>query len=1229
MIRVLPLWFAFCFGFAFVGQAQTSLTGKITDEESNEPLPFCTVGLFQNGVQKNSTGTDIDGNYTFTNIDPGTYEIFVSYTGYPEQRINNVLVRAGKAERLDIKMSNQQGVLIDEIVVKEYRVPLVEVDNTTTGGTLTSEQIRQLPTRNINALAATTAGIASSDEGGAITIKGSRSNATDYYVDGIRVQSNLVPETEIDQMQVITGGIEAKYGDVTGGIISITTKGPSEKFSGGVEAESSNFLDPYDNSLVGFNVSGPILKNADNRSILGFRFSGRYTTRLDDDPPAVDVFRIREDKLAELESNPVIDIGGNAFVAADFLKEEDVVALDARPFEEQERFDFTGKIDARLTREIDITFTGAYSNNENQFTPGGWRLLNSHNNPFATTETFRGNFRFRHRIGGGSDPSASSGRRSRAGIFQNISYTLQAGYEKALSDQSDQRHGGNYFDYGYVGNFDIEWVPTFLELFNPETQEFFLFHTDYRQVLRNYTPGDINPVLANYNLGMGIDFNAGEGLNSQVSDWLITNSGDVGSLLARGSFFAPNGTISNIYTNSWNFHSNVGSVYNLASEAESDVITFNAKVAFDLVPGGYDKGRHNVEMGFLYEERINRSYNVGPRTLWDIARQLANNHILGIGENRDSVATLDVPGFPQAALFGLTIEEGSDNQFFRKVRESLNVPLDQFVNIDGLRPDQLSLAMFSARELNDQGVLGYFGTDYLGNNFDGDFEEFFTATDASGVRTFPVAPNRPIYMAGYIQDKFTYKDIIFRLGVRVDSYNANTMVLKDNYSLYDIMGAGTYHSQFGGERPGNIGDEFNVYLNENGTSVQAYRDGDQWYRANGTPVNSAIEIEGIRSGLVFPKYADPNADDDDNYIKSRDFDVNASFTDYETQINIMPRLAFSFPISGNANFFAHYDILVQRPPSNTIATALNYFYFIDNAGSLINNPNLRPEKTIDFEVGFQQKLSDNSALKLASYYKEMRDMIQQRTYFPVPIVNQYTTYDNQDFGTVKGITVQYDYRRLQRGNLSLQANYTLQFADGTGSNANSQRGLTSRGNLRNLFPLDFDERHRIVTTLDYRYGGTATYNGPKISDVPIFANAGLNLQLISVSGRPYTAQQIPVELGGTGTVGAINGARKPWNLTLNMRIDKTFELKNRYGLNVYLRVSNLLDRRNIINVYSATGSPTDDGFLNSPNGQDQIDNFLNSQRELDSYLASYRWALLNPNFYTLPRRMFLGASLIF
>ncbi|NRB63458.1 MAG: TonB-dependent receptor [Saprospiraceae bacterium] len=1200
----------------FIIDAQTSLAGKVIDGTTNEPVVFGTVAIYKNGVLTLGTETDLNGNYNFPDVDPGTYDVEASYVGFQSQRITGVKVLAGKATRLDFNI--EAGVLINEVVVTEYKVPLIEQDNTTSGAVLTGENIRNLPTRNINALAATSAGLATADEGGAINVRGSRSNATDYYVDGLRVTGNLLPESEIEQLQVITGGVEAQYGDVTGGIISITTKGPSNKFAGGVEIESSQLTDPYNWNLIGFNASGPILRNKKGQSILGFRVAGRYQDRLDDDPPATDIFQVREDRLTVLQDNPIIDRSGNLVVAADYFNDDDVNILNYNPNEESSRIDLTAKIDARLSPSIDVSFTGTFTDNQNRATPGGWQVYNSHNNPNTANSTYRGNFRFRHRLGR-SGLSAENTGQNGGSIIQNASYTLQVGYEKNQSENFDDRHGFNYFDYGYIGDFDIEWVPTFS--FN---ENGVLQHTDYRQVLRSYTPSTINSVLANYNKALG-ELDNGEGINASIGDFILSDVFNNAAVFSRDNFIATNGFIRPQFSNSYGFHTNVGSVFNRAQRGDNDLYTFNGRINFDLVPGGSDKGRHNIQLGVIYEERVNRGYSVFPRGLWNVARQQVNNHIQGILPGADTVGTIDIPDFPGTALLEVSIVESADNRFYRALRERLGVPLNQYVNVDGLDPSTLSLDLFSARELNDQGLVSYFGYDYLGNTFDGSFDDFFTARDADGVRTFPVAPNRPVYTAFYIQDKFTFRDIIFRLGVRVDAYDANTRVLKDPYSLYDIMGAKEYHEQFGGGRPGNIDFDYKVYLDETGSNVVAYRDGDQWYRSNGNPVNSATEI--FSGGLVFPKYQDERVQENNNFIKSPDFDPEVSFEDYETQINVMPRLAFSFPISQNANFFAHYDILVQRPPSNTLATALNYFYFTDNAGGLQNNPNLRPERTIDYEIGFQQKLTDASKLKFAAYYKELRDMIQRRTFFPVPIVNQYETYDNIDFGTVYGFSFEYELRRT--GNLTLNTNYTLQFADGTGSNANSQRGLTSRGNLRTLFPLNFDERHRINMVMDFRYGSGRFYNGPRILGADVLSNFGVNLQAVAVSGRPYTAQLTPQELGGSQTAGALNGARKPWNFTLNLRVDKTFRVSEGLGLNVYCRVSNLLDRRNVINVYPVTGSPEDDGFIASANGLDKLQQIENSVQSVESYLASYQWALINPNFYSLPRRIFLGAILDF
>ena len=1187
--------------------AQTSLEGKLTDAETGEPLLFANVILFKDGVQIAGTETDFDGIYSITNVDPGTYSLEASYTGYATQLISGVNLGADKLNKVDIKLSAGEVLQAVEVV---YTKPLIEQDNTSQGGIVTSEEIQNLPVKSINAIAASTAGVAVSDAGDTPTIRGSRSESTDYYIDGIRVSGTLIPQSEIEQLQVITGGIEARYGDVTGGIISITTKGPSSRFRGGVEVETSELFNDYGYNLLSANLSGPILKKGD-RTVLGYRVSGQYLLRDEDDPAALPIIVARDDVLAELEQNPIRVVNGAPVNAAEFLTNDDVVRSSIRPNSGSEQLDLTLKLDARLTNDIDVTLTGSFRDRENLFIPfqnGGVssrQLLNTRFNPTSFTDQYRGNFRFRHRVG--NQGQAVDTSQVRGLRVDNAVYTLQFGYENEDFEVFDPRHGDNFFDYGFIGNWDYVWEPTFAFTGDPSMP---LRHSDYLRTFQGYTPGDANPILARYNAPFADD-------------------GNDNSLIAR------NGFISAIFDQTFNnFFDNPGRVYNNYQRTNEEVTTFLANASFQLVPKN-SINRHTVQFGLQYEQVVERQFRVIPENLWTIARQQANRHILGVDTtNVIGSQMLPNPFNPnemlEVPIYGNLIEEQGDLLFYQRVREVTGDALNEFTNIDGLTPDQLSLDMFSARELNDARLLSYYGYNYTGTQeSDVTFDEFFTSTDQNGIRDFPIAPFRPVYAAGFIQDKFKFKDVIFRLGLRVDYFDANTKVLKDPYALYEIRGASDFHSQFGGERPGNIGDDFAVYTTtDNGETVRAYRDGDQWYFANGQPANDGADI--FNGEIAFPSYTNPDAN-----IQGRDFDPNISFDDYEPQVNWMPRLAFSFPISDEANFFAHYDVLVERPQSNNLVTPRTYFYFEETSSNTIrNNANLRPQTTVDYEVGFQQLLSENSALKVSAYYKELRDLIQARFFLSVPAqINQYQTYDNIDFGTVKGFQFQYDLRRT--GNVQLNANYTLQFADGTGSDANSTRGLATRGLQRTLFPLSFDERHRFNLVLDYRYGEKDFYNGPRVGGRDILSNFGINLQGAAVSGRPYTANSTPEIRGGSGTVGSINGARLPWNFFLNAQADKSFTLnlgedkQNELAINVYVRVSNVLNRRNIVNVYTATGSPTDDGYLASPRGASQLIGFEGTGRSLDSFLASYQWRLLNPNFFTLPRQTFLGAIVNF
>ena len=246
----------------------------------------------------------------------------------------------------------------------------------------------------------------------------------------------------------------------------------------------------------------------------------------------------------------------------------------------------------------------------------------------------------------------------------------------------------------------------------------------------------------------------------------------------------------------------------------------------------------------------------------------------------------------------------------------------------------------------------------------------------------------------------------------------------------------------------------------------------------------------------------------------------------------MPRIAFSFPISDEAQFFAHYDVLTQRPPQSNRLEPVDYLFMADRVGALLNNPDLKSEKTVDYELGFAKTLSLRSALKISAFYKELRDMIQ--------VINvlgaypaQYLTYGNIDFGTVKGMSVNFDLRRT--GNVSMTANYTLQFADGTGSSASSGQSLVNTGqpNLRSTIPLAFDQRHAISASVDYRYGSGKDYNGPVLFGKNILSNAGANMVLSAGSGTPYSKQSNITQEAASGIndrstlEGSLNGSRLP------------------------------------------------------------------------------------------------------
>jgi outer membrane receptor protein involved in Fe transport len=1223
--------------FTSLAFAQTgTLKGVISDVMSGEPIPFANIIIEKGGSQYAGTTTDFDGKYTIKPIEPGSYSVKATFVGYQTIEITGVILSANKITFQDVKL--QEGVALGEIKIMEYKKPLLDQDNLS-GETKTAEEIVALPTRSVASVASTTAGIYQKDEGDAVNMRGSRENATAYYVDGIKVRGALgVPTSGIEQITVVTGGLPAQYGDATGGIIAVTTKGPSNKFVGGIELESSSLFDKYNYNLLGFGLSGPILRkrNSDGTkgsSILGYFISGEFRDVDDTDPSAIGRWKVKDDVLKELQNNP-FKIAPNATAGflstSDFLTSDDFENVQARVNSNEKRFNVSGKIDFKPSNNTFLSLGGTfYSRTSRDFS--GWRsMFSSANNRESSQTTYRLFGKLTQKFG-----SEESNEDNSAATIKNAFFTIQGDYTNNQYTFTDADHQFDLFKYGYVGEFNTYTQKIYGNSAAIDSTTGIIYtgqiHQGWGDTLYTFTENQFtNTDLSNYTNAYYTMF-SDYGLTSFVgtqNDGVIRTAADLkGQGLRNGDLPA------SVYS----LYGNHGTMYNGAAKQENTQTTFKAS-------GSADIKNHEFSFGFEFEQRDDSYWGMGPMGMWGLMRQQTNKHILQRDLSKPNPVIDPLTGVYQDTVnFGRLYVVDEQSWFDRSLRESLGLDATStlFIDIDSLLPNQFSIDMFSQDELLNSGssLVYYYGYDIFGNKLNSNptLKDFFEKKDIYGNYTREVASFNPIYTAGYIQDKFAIEDLIFNIGLRIDRYDANQKILSDKYLLHQSFtkgaqnASGTFWDDLAPSgHPSTIGDNYVVYVDDvsNPSSIVGYRDNDTWYNAQGLQISDPNLLAEAAGGQIQPYLQDPEA------ALKGEVNVDNAFEDYTPETIFMPRIAFSFPISDEAQFFAHYDVLTQRPPQSNRLEPVDYLFMADRVGALLNNPNLKSEKTVDYELGFAKTLSLRSALKISVFYKELRDMIQ--------VVNvlgaypaQYLSYGNIDFGTVKGMSVNFDLRRTN--NISMTANYTLQFADGTGSSASSGQSLVNTGqpNLRSTIPMAFDQRHALSASVDYHYGSGKDYDGPVWFGKNIFANAGANMVLSAGSGTPYSKQANITQEAADGIndrstlQGSLNGSRLPWQFRISAKINKEFEIKwsdkKSSNVNVYVQIQNLLDAKNIISVYRATGNPDDDGYLSSSAAQNSID----AQNSPDAFRYLYSLAVNNPNNYSLPRMVRAGLSFQF
>ena len=262
-LLMLSLFMTVAYSFSQGGLG--TIKGTVKDETSKEPIPFCRISIIQNGTIKGNAETDFDGKFQINSLDPGTYDVEVrnESEGYQASSLTGVRVSANQITFLDnMALGKPKVGEIEEVKIVAYKVPLINKDGGASGATITREDISRMPIRSATAVAGMVGGVNVSETGD-MSVRGSRSDASYIYIDGIKVRgSSNLPKSAIEEVSVITGGVPANYGDVTGGIVSVTTRGPSSKFFGSAEVVSSGFYfkgkdaNGYDGKSIGLDKYG-------------------------------------------------------------------------------------------------------------------------------------------------------------------------------------------------------------------------------------------------------------------------------------------------------------------------------------------------------------------------------------------------------------------------------------------------------------------------------------------------------------------------------------------------------------------------------------------------------------------------------------------------------------------------------------------------------------------------------------------------------------------------------------------------------------------------------------------------------------------------------------------------------------------------------------------------------------------------------------------------------------
>jgi outer membrane receptor protein involved in Fe transport len=233
MKKVLLCLFCALISFNTLYAQRGSIFGRITDSKTKTGLPGVNVMI--KGTYYGAS-TDVDGNYNIMNINPGIYTLTYTLIGYTPVTRTGVKVDADSKQNISLNLVETALTLDQEVLVIGEK-PLLNIEETSSKRSISAQDIETAVVEDIKDVVSMQVGVVKTDN--EIHIRGGRANENAYLLDGVSVQDPLagtgfglqLSAASIKEVEVITGGYNAEYGQATSGVVNVSTKDGSDKYN--------------------------------------------------------------------------------------------------------------------------------------------------------------------------------------------------------------------------------------------------------------------------------------------------------------------------------------------------------------------------------------------------------------------------------------------------------------------------------------------------------------------------------------------------------------------------------------------------------------------------------------------------------------------------------------------------------------------------------------------------------------------------------------------------------------------------------------------------------------------------------------------------------------------------------------------------------------------------------------------------------------------------------------